>query len=330
MEVNRILSIWRPGMYHGSPRMRNYFEGWYFKLVDQSEETIYAVIPGVSFSNGGEPNHSFIQVLNGQTAESQYHRFTVEDFRYSKMAFDISVGRNHFNADGISLDLQEDQNRIQGSLSFGDLIPWPVSLLSPGAMGVFQFIPRMECYHGILGFDHRIDGTLNIGKSEIDFTGGRGYIEKDWGAGFPEAWIWMQSNHFEETGVSFTSSIAKIPWLGSSFAGFLIGLLYDGTVYTFATYTGAQVTNLRVSENEVRFWVSDTTHGIMVRAARAQGGELRSPVLGEMSGRIIESLTAHIDIRFYRFEGNEARLLFSGTGRNAGLEVVGDTNELIM
>lgn len=317
-------------MYHGSPRMRNYFEGWYFKLVDQSEETIYAVIPGVSFSNGGEPNHSFIQVLNGQTAESQYHRFTVEDFRYSKMAFDISVGRNHFNADGISLDLQEDQNRIQGSLSFGDLIPWPVSLLSPGAMGVFQFIPRMECYHGILGFDHRIDGTLNIGKSEIDFTGGRGYIEKDWGAGFPEAWIWMQSNHFEETGVSFTSSIAKIPWLGSSFAGFLIGLLYDGTVYTFATYTGAQVTNLRVSENEVRFWVSDTTHGIMVRAARAQGGELRSPVLGEMSGRIIESLTAHIDIRFYRFEGNEARLLFSGTGRNAGLEVVGDTNELIM
>jgi len=329
MDVNRILSIWRPGMYHGSPRMRNYFEGWYFKLVDQSEETIYAVIPGVSFSNDGEPDHSFIQVLNGQTAESQYHRFTIEDFRYSKVAFDISVGRNRFSAAGISLDLGEDQNRIEGSLSFGDLIPWPVSLLSPGSMGVFQFIPRMECYHAILGFDHRIEGTLNIGESNIDFTGGRGYIEKDWGAGFPEAWIWMQSNHFQENGVSFTSSIAKIPWLGTSFAGFLIGLLYDETVYTFATYTGAEVSKLRVSEDEVRFWVSDSTHGVMVRAARAQGGELRSPVLGEMSGRIIESLTAHIHIRFYRFEGNESTLLFSGTGRNAGLEVVGSIRELI-
>jgi len=309
--------------------MCNYFEGWYFKLVDPSEETIYAVIPGVSFSNGGEPDHSFIQVFNGRTAGSQYHRFAVEAFRYSKVAFDISIGRNQFSAAGISLDLGEDQNRIHGSLSFGDLIPWPVSPLSPGAMGVFQFIPRMECYHGILGFDHRIEGSLNIGKSNIDFTGGRGYIEKDWGAGFPEAWIWMQSNHFQENGVSFTSSIAKIPWLESSFAGFLIGLLYDETVYTFATYTGAQVSNLRVSEDDVRFWVSDSTHGVMVRAARAQGGELRSPVLGEMSGRIIESLTAHIDIRFYRFEGNESMLLFSGTGGNAGLEVVGDTRELI-
>ncbi|MGV9103340.1 MAG: tocopherol cyclase family protein [Candidatus Thorarchaeota archaeon] len=45
-------------------------------------------------------------------------------------------------------------------------------------------------------------------------------MEKDWGTGFPEVWIWLESNHFEEKGVSFTCSIAKIPWLGSSFAGY--------------------------------------------------------------------------------------------------------------
>ncbi len=63
-------------MYHGSPRMCNYFEGWYFKLVDPSEETIYAVIPGslsvtvvnriirsYKYSTAGLPDHSIIDLL---------------------------------------------------------------------------------------------------------------------------------------------------------------------------------------------------------------------------------------------------------------------------
>lgn len=329
MHINRILSIWKPGMYHGSPRMRNYFEGWYFKLVDRSEKAIYAIIPGVSFGNGEEPDHSFIQVLNGRTAESAYHRFALEEFNYSKGTFDISIARNRFTASGISLDLGKNETRLRGTLSFDGIVPWPVSPLQPGAMGIFQFIPKMECYHGILGFDHRIEGILSIGGRTVDFTEGRGYIEKDWGAGFPEAWIWMQSNHFDEEGISFTSSIAKIPWLGSSFAGFLIGLLYDDKVYTFTTYTGARVSNLMILDKDIRFWVHDNTHGIKVRASRSEGGELRSPVMGEMSGRIIESLTAQIDIRFYSLDQSTPELLFSGTGRNAGLEVVGNTDYLL-
>ncbi|WP_243392439.1 MULTISPECIES: tocopherol cyclase family protein [unclassified Mesotoga] len=31
----------------------------------------------------------------------------------------------------------------------------------------------------------------------IDLTGGKGYIEKDWGRSLPDAWIWMQSNNFD-------------------------------------------------------------------------------------------------------------------------------------
>ena len=70
--------------------------------------------------------------------------------------------------------------------------------------------------HGVLGFDHAIQGVLAIDDQAVDFSGGRGYIEKDWGQSFPEAWVWFQTNHFERAGVYLTASVANIPWMGNA------------------------------------------------------------------------------------------------------------------
>jgi tocopherol cyclase len=42
-----------------------------------------------------------------------------------------------------------------------------------------------------------------VGGRRVDFSGGSGYIEKDWGRSFPRAWIWAQSNTFTQPGTSF-------------------------------------------------------------------------------------------------------------------------------
>ena len=44
--------------------MKNYFEGWYFKIVDKEEKNIYAIIPGISFGNE-ENIQVFIQFFDG-------------------------------------------------------------------------------------------------------------------------------------------------------------------------------------------------------------------------------------------------------------------------
>ena len=36
-----------PEIYHGHNRRPPFFEGWYYRLVNQEEEVRYAVIPGV-------------------------------------------------------------------------------------------------------------------------------------------------------------------------------------------------------------------------------------------------------------------------------------------
>jgi len=314
-----------PQLKWGKP---NQFEGWYFKLVDANEENAIAVIPGVSFGRSKRESHCFIQVLDGRTHNAHYFRFPLEDFQSDDKQLRISIQDNEFRMDGIDLQLKDKKHQISGSLHFGKSIPWPVSRFTPGAMGPFRFIPGMQCLHGILSFDHELQGNVTIDERRIDFSNGRGYIEKDWGHEFPSAWIWMQSNHFEEPGISFTASIANIPWMKRSFTGFLIGFLYNGTIYRFTTYTRAKLSTPLVSEDTVTFTVQDKAAIIEVHAQRAQGASLRSPIEGLMTGRIIESLDSAIHLKFYLKTNHQKDLTFEGTGRNAGLEIVGELSEI--
>jgi hypothetical protein len=127
------------------------------------------------------------------------------------------------------------------------------------------------------------------------------------------------------------ASIARIPWLGSHFTGYLLALLVEGELYRFATYTGATLYDLDIGRDRLRFQLRDRRHRVEIEASRSPRGDatarddvvlLRSPSMGEMKGRIGEALTAYIDVRLFRRQrtGHD-RLLFQGTGTSAGLEI---------
>ena len=78
-------------MFQGNKKTKKYFEGWYFKMVSQDEQTILSVIPGISISEDGSTKHAFIQIINGKTAETEYINFSIEDFYYSKDDFFMIV-----------------------------------------------------------------------------------------------------------------------------------------------------------------------------------------------------------------------------------------------
>lgn len=310
-----IYDTLHPDIYHGHGKKPPFFEGWYFKLVSADQRHRYAIIPGVILS--GTP-HAFVQVLNGVTGKAHYFEFPFESFQAERKIFDIRVAENRFSAQAISLDIATDAGAIQGALHFDGPRPWPVRWSSPGIMGWFAWIPFMECYHGVVSFDHAISGTLTIDGELINFTRGRGYIEKDWGQSFPEAYIWFQTNHFDSPEACITASVAIIPSFGTTFPGFIVGLWLGGRLYRFATYTGAKLEKLAVSDAEV-FWVlSDSQHRLEMRAQRAIGGLLKGPSKLDMGKRVDETLQASIDVRLTTRSG---QLIFASTGRHAGLEV---------
>ena len=329
---NRLIYTMRttlnPGSYHGHRRRPPFFEGWYYKLVDASQQDRFAVIPGIFLSDDPDKHHAFVQFLDGRTGHSTYHRYPTSEFWAAEGEFELQIGPNRFTVDQLVLDISSAEMTLRGELAFEGITPWPVSLTSPGIMGWYAWVPFMECYHGVLSLDHAIDGALQVQNRSIDMSGGRGYIEKDWGRSFPSAWVWFQTNHFAQPGTSLTASVANIPWLRSSFPGFIIGLWLEGELYRFATYTGARTTVLDIDDERVTWIVTSKQHRLEMQAIRAQGGLINAPTTLDMGRRIAETLDAAVDVRLYAIGDRPERLLFEGTGRHAGLEVVGDLAQL--
>jgi tocopherol cyclase len=318
-----IKSTLQPDIYHGHWKTPPFFEGWYFKLVNADETKRYAIIPGVFL---GDDAHAFIQVLNGNTARSSYHRFDVKDFWASKDKFEIRVGENYFSSEHIELSLDNSLAKISGEVQFEKINPWPVSLVSPGIMGWYAWVPKMECYHGVVSLDHGLRGNLVIQGEKVDFSGGRGYIEKDWGKSFPEGYVWFQSNHFKTKGTSITGSVAVIPWLGSAFRGFIIGLWHNQTLYRFATYSGAKIEHLFITDDQVDWSVRNKRYRLEMTATRAEGGLLHEPTGKEMLQRVEETMLAAVSVKLSTIKGD---VVFEETGRNAGMEVQGNLEKLL-
>jgi tocopherol cyclase len=315
----RLRKLWGPSGYQDGRKSLGYFEGWYFKLVDAAQDRAMAVIPGISMARDGE-RHAFVQ-LNRDDGATAYWRYPVEDFEWSRDRFEIRIGPNRFSSRGMDLDLSGEAGTLKGAVTFGPWVPWPVTLFSPGIMGWYRFVPFMECYHGVLGLDHAVEGSLALDGVTVDFAGGRGYAEKDWGRSFPEAWVWLQSNHFAaSSGTSLTLSVAKIPFVGGWFVGQIAGLLHEGRLYRFATYTGAKLTRLEHGEGGVAVVMADRRHELLVEADGARPGVLASPVLGGMTGRVQESLRGRVHARLTRVA--DGSVVFEGDGTSVGMELM--------
>lgn len=317
-----------PPWYQGNSKSQH-FEGWYFKLTDDSRKFSYAVIPGIYKDRYHKQSHAFIQFFDGNKNNSYYFRFPIEKFLPQKDSFSLKIENNFFSSNQISLDLKSDELSIAGTLHFSGLTPWPKTLISPGIMGWYTWVPFMECYHGIVSLDHRISGILNVNGKKIDFSGGIGYTEKDWGKSFPEAWIWCQANHFKSQHTSLTASIAIIPWIRRPFPGFIMGLWHDGRLFRFTTYNRSKLVDLKFGDKIVEWIARDKNHTLKVSASMSDGGYLQAPALNGMNHQISESLSSSVEIELLEHGHTRERIILSDTSKVAGFEVAGNLHRLL-
>ena len=311
-----------PAVYQGRNRQRPYFEGWYFKLISASPGAAWAVIPGLYRDSDPRLDQAFVMVFDGRSNEVTYHPYDIAAFAAARDTFHVRIGPNLFAADFLTLNLPN----LHGHLSFSDLSPWPVSWRAPGIMGWYAWFP-MECYHGVVSMDHRLSGRLTNGQESIDFSGGRGYIEKDWGRNFPQTWIWLQANLFAQPGVSLTASIARIPFYGRVFPGFIIGLQVGPRLYRFATYLGSTLERVTINGRQVEIVVRQDQYELRISAEQGRTALLPAPTPGRgMVPRVHESVSALVRVTLNNGSGSP---IFSGESTSAGMEIEGDTSILL-
>ena len=314
----RLYKIFHPSIFQGHLKKKNYFEGWFLKHCSANLAYVLSLIPGIALSSND--SHAFIQVMDGISGKTFYLPYPIDAFKWDRKEFKVQVGSSTFSLQGINLDIKSDSIELTGAVTYSDPARYPGTLISPGIMGWYSYIPFMECYHGIVSANHTLSGTLTYNRNEIDFSGGKGYIEKDWGTSFPEAWIWLQCNHFPTRDASLFISVAKIPWLGKFFMGFIAFLFLDRKYHMFSTYNRSRLSPVVFDGKELSIELSNHSHSIRARVIKDISGELKAPESGNMTRRIKESNDSVVDVILTDKAGN---IVFQETGQRGGLEISG-------
>lgn len=299
---------------------KRYFEGWYYKQVNHEANYTISFIPGISY-NKIDP-HCFIQCIicnEKNELSSHYLKYDLSKFSYNNFPFSVKINNSIFSKEGINIDIEDSEIKVKGNLFFEKLEPLPVSKLSPNIMGIFSYIPKMECNHHIISMKHKIIGSLIVNDKTIDLANGFGYIEKDWGTSFPSEYIWLQCNHFENSDVKITFSAANIPLLGFSFRGFFCSLIVDDKEYRFATYNKSKliVNSANNSETIITLVKGDLELNIIGEVDDVQS--LASPKNGVMDNSIKEGLDGRVSIVLINHATDDE---LSIKGNKAGVEIM--------
>ena len=192
-------------------------------------------------------------------------------------------------------------------------------------MGWYDKVPFMQCYHGVVSLNHDLEGEIKVNKNTYTFHKGKGYIEKDWGKSMPSSWIWIQSNNFKNSNSSFMLSIAKIPWMGFSFTGFLGFYYVDEKIVRFGTYSKAKFKVSKMQEDSLSLKIYLKNEIIEINTNKRNSGLLKAPVMGSMDRRISESIDAKLSITITNDEHNSK---FKDVSSITGLETVGEKEDL--
>ena len=311
-----------PEAFQGSLKKKYYYEGWYNKIIDKNQDIIYTFIPTIAVNKKTNNSHAFIQILDGITGNTNYVKYELNQFEnLASDDFDIRIGNNFFSSKGFKLNINQNQTKIKGSVEYLRPALWPKTFFQPGIMGILTFFPFLETYHGIISMNHILKGSIDFNGKLIDFTGGKGYLEKDWGTSFPRAYIWAQTNHFSNPELSFILSVAKVPLINIEITGFLCVIWYRGTFYKFTTYTNAKIRLFEINSDTIKINIEDRKFSlyIIINLKNIRFSKLKAPISGIMSTDIVETMNSTIRIKLY--DKRNKKFILDDTGLNAGLDL---------
>lgn len=303
-------------------KKKRFFEGWYFK--HQMEDKVFVLIPGINIDRNGRKN-AFIQIITNDNSYCVNYSFLECKINSDKLY--VKIGSNIFSKKGIRVNINTKEICLQGTIRYGTLTPirYPV-------MGVFQFIPFMECHHDIISMYHRVQGSLVQNGKSITFDNGIGYLEKDKGSSFPKSYLWLQCNRFLKEKCAIVVSVANISYLGINFKGCFCVIHYNGIEYRFATYLGVRI----ITCNEKEICLRQGNYLLKIQYSsglekkvileqlsiknKVLSYKLFAPSQGGMT-RVIKEQHACL-ARYELYFGN--RLIFDLKSCEASIEVVGE------
>jgi len=267
------------------------FEGWFCKVDDYKNNLIFSVIWG--YSTHEESRHAFIQFTSSLDQKTSYIRYPMEELSWEKDPFVLHIGKNSLSEKGVVLDFMMDGISVKGAFGFSEFTSIKKTFFKPNIMGWLTRFPN-ECNHSIISMNHLVSGSLKIGEKGWKIHDAYGYVEKDWGTGFPREYVWIQANDWKESSVVF--SYATVPVLGKHAKGFFLVIQHEGEEYRFSSIEGSRMIHFKVSNDSFTAIIKKGKYRVVIKAKQAHPVALVSPDNGEMKAKIKESLDGRVEV----------------------------------
>lgn len=264
-----------------------YFEGYYFKFINKNKEMVI-IIAGISISKNEK--YSFIQLASNYDKNVAFYKFPLSEFKSLKHNFQFSIGSNTFKSNEITLNL----DKINVHLQLKNSTNWNRSTLNPNIMGFLSFIPRVECKHDVITINSEVTGSVEFPNRTISFDNSSGYIEKNWGSSFPEKYMWLHANQFNNNQLSLQFAMAKPKWLFFR-PKVYIGYLMNGKIIHFGSHR-LSLARVQTNAKETTIRINKFRHNIIIRVTNKTPINLISPKEGKLQNKISEYLNSNIEL----------------------------------
>lgn len=303
-----LKRIFDPNRFHGARKKKNFFESWYIKITDKENKYSYVFIIGIIKGKIKEEGNTFIHVLDGYNKKTYYLKYPKESFQVLNNPLRIIIDKNFFSLSEIKFSNNDSTLQIVGSLKFIDTIDLSNRRLNSG-------------WHVCI-FNGEIIGKLWINSIEMDFTGGKVYIDKTWGKRFLENYIIVQANNFLKSNVALTLLIGNKSLWWFNCKTLIVGFLYGSNIYKFTTFNKSNV-KMKFTSNELILTLIHEENQLIVKTIYNPNDFLNLDVV---KGNLKVSITSNTSVEL--IDLYRKRLLFQGVSPLSRWEYKGNIKKV--
>lgn len=296
------------------------FMSWYYNFIDAQKENLLEISIGKTQEEGN--SEYYLSIASNQKAFSKEIKLSGERVKWEKdgMHYDSCS----FDQNGIALDLEDEAYHIKGSLSFTENRGTNRSKWQTGVMGPFKYWPFLNSYHDVTSLAHQLSGSITINNETIDFTGGKGYMEKEWGKQYPKIWVWAQCNHFKEHDIALMVGVARMPFLWEYYTSFSVPVYYKGSLEVFSNYNGGQIAKLYRYKGYIHLIITQKSKVLDLKIYGEDEAELVSSYNSHMIRDVYQCQMAKMEIKIMQSN----HIILEDVGYCCNIEIGGNTSKL--
>jgi tocopherol cyclase len=214
----------------------DWFEWWYFKVVDpQTREAFfftYGVVNPWGRDGGPGGAKAILQIGDFKSHSLIVKEFPIKTFTASYEKTALAIAENTATNQAIKGDVTKD----------GHHVIWDLAIDRNWRFNAMGWTEGLRDVSGIYWYPAQasatISGVVNFDGREVKLVKAPGYQDRNWGRSFPKWWTWLTSNHFKDSPDSTLAAGGGAPEILNTIFldGLCIGFKHGGREYTFRSF----------------------------------------------------------------------------------------------